>query len=117
MPGSRPLPFRRTGEGIVTRGRSGGRPLSLIWDTGASHSVIRSRAAGDAPARREGEHTLVELPSITVAGSELGEVGFVVIDFRYPHADAILGNNFLMRRPFRIDFQARVIHLGTLAAR
>jgi hypothetical protein len=114
---SHTVPFTRTKEGIVTHGSSARGSLKLIWDTGASHSVIRPRSSPGAPSRTESGYTIIMLTDVRVATGALGDIEFVVLDFSHPRVDGILGMNYFANHAVRIDFSAERLEIQSTSTR
>lgn len=75
------------------------------WDTGASHTVIRPGRTGASWARwTYGDYEAVTSPSLSIGGSDLGEFDLVLLDFRKPRVDVILGTNLFESRAVWFDF-------------
>lgn len=81
-----------------------GRTLRCVWDTGASHSLIRpGLVQPEEPAGRNG-HPSARLSKFVVAARDCGPFDFVAFDFRQPPVDAIIGYNFFKDHTVLLDF-------------
>lgn len=101
------VPFSTGGSGVRTAASMRGRELRVVWDTGASHSLLKPALADPAGVSKVGTHPRFTTPTFVLAGREFGPLEFVLMDFREPPADVLLGQNFLATRPVLIDFARR----------
>ena len=102
-------PFEKSGDGVLTRTRIDGADRVLVWDTGASHCVLKSGLQGKADVRKEGEHLFITANSFEVAGRETGSMDFALLDFKEPKADGFIGFAFFAKHAVYIDFKNRLI--------
>lgn len=101
-PGSR-FSFGRAG--VVSPIRLDGRRIRANWDTGASHTVIRSdRANPDWPRWQRGPEEAVTAESLNIGGEDFGAFDLVLMDFRQPSVDVIIGTNLFEQRAVWFDF-------------
>jgi hypothetical protein len=105
------VPMSVGGSGVQTAASLGRRDLRVVWDTGASHSLLKSGLADPAAVTRRGNHPVYNSPTFVLSGRDYGPLEFVLMDFREPPADVLLGQNFLETRPVLIDFSRRRLAL------
>lgn len=92
------VPFRATGSGIATDAIVGGRAVELVWDTGASRSILK-------PGRGSGACAL------SLGGHEFGAEEFVALDLAEPPGDGLVGWPFFAKHRALIDWEARVLSI------
>jgi len=101
--------FERGNDGVLTRARVDGADRVLVWDTGASHCVLKSGLQGKADVRTSGDQLFVTANSFEVAGLEAGPMDFALLDFKQPKADGFIGFSFFVKHAVYIDFRNRLI--------
>lgn len=87
------VPFRATGSGIATDAVVAGRAVELVWDTGASRSILKPGRGGGACA-------------LSLGGHEFGTEEFVELDLAEPPGDGLVGWPFFARHRVLIDWEA-----------
>jgi len=105
------IPFPAGGTGVRTAATMRGRELRVVWDTGASHSLLKPAWADPAGVSKTGKHPRYTTPTFVLGGREYGPLEFVLMDFKEPPADVLLGQNFLATRPVLVDFARRRLAL------
>ncbi len=82
--------YESNGNCITTDVTIRGKKRSLLWDTGASFSVIHPDVVGASDT----EQSVLEVDSIGLAGRHFGAIPFVTLAFQEPEADGLIGHNF-----------------------
>ncbi|HKS15993.1 MAG TPA: hypothetical protein VJU16_01705 [Planctomycetota bacterium] len=91
--------------GVISTVVVDGSPRRLVWDTGASHCVLKSGLQGAAP--KEGKHPVFTAKRFEVGGRDLGPVELVLLDFKQPPADGFIGYSFFAKHAVHVDFRKR----------
>jgi hypothetical protein len=82
--------YQSNGNCITTDATIHGKKLTLLWDTGASFSVIHPDIVGTSVA----DQSVVKLDSVNFAGKQFGPISFVTLSFPEPESDGLIGHNF-----------------------
>ena len=99
--------FAPESDGVVARARVEGVERLLVWDTGASHCVLKAGLEGAAPVERRGEHAFVTVKSFDVGGRDVGPMEFALLAFKQPRADGFVGYPFFAKHAVYVDFRNR----------
>ncbi|HTF57903.1 MAG TPA: hypothetical protein VK661_11790 [Planctomycetota bacterium] len=91
--------------GVVATVEIDGSKRRLVWDTGASHCVLKTGLQGSAPVRKEGDYSVCTLKAFDVGGHDFGPVDFVLLDFKQPPADGFIGYPFFGKHAVFVDFR------------
>jgi hypothetical protein len=111
-------PFTFDRKGVVSRIMLDGRPIVANWDTGATHTVIRpDRALPHWPRWQRGPQEAVTAESLAIGGAELGAFNLVLLDFRQPRVDVIIGTNLFEQRAVWFDFAGKRLAVDPRPAR
>jgi predicted aspartyl protease len=102
------LLFAPQSDGIVSKGKIEGVDRLLVWDTGASHCVLKSGLEGAARVRTEGGHPFVTVNSFEVGGLEAGPMEFALLAYKQPRADGFVGYAFFAKHAVYVDFRNRL---------
>jgi hypothetical protein len=102
------LQFAPESDGVVSRAKVEGVERLLVWDTGASHCVLKSGLEGAATVRTEGGHPFVMVNSFDVGGVEAGPMEFALLAFKQPRADGFVGYPFFAKHAVYVDFRNRL---------
>ena len=100
--------FAASSDGIVGRAKVDGVERLLVWDTGASHCVLKTGLEGANPVRLEGGHPFITAASFEVRGRELGATDFALLPFKQPRADGFVGYPFFVKHAVYVDFTNRI---------
>lgn len=92
--------------GVVGTVEIDGERRRLVWDTGASHCVLKSGLQRSAPTRKEGDYSVCTPRSFEVGGHEFGPVEFFLLDFKQPPADGFIGYSFFGKHAVFVDFRS-----------
>lgn len=92
--------------GVVATVEIDGERRRLVWDTGASHCVLKTGLQGSAPVHREGDYSVCTPKAFEVGGHEFGPVDFVLLDFKQPPADGFIGYPFFGKHAVFVDFRS-----------
>ncbi len=103
------LEFSPETDGVKARAKVEGVERLLVWDTGASHCVLKSGLHGSAPVRDEGGHPFITVKSFDVAGLESGPMDFALLAFKQPRADGFVGYPFFAKHAVYVDFKNRLL--------
>lgn len=99
----RTVPMRWTSYGIETKVMVDGAELELIWDTGASASVLKfGRVAEHRLAKHQG-HLIYAAGQTQIAGAKFGPLDFYMQDLEEPPGDGLIGANFFMKHRVLLD--------------
>jgi predicted aspartyl protease len=96
-------------DGVMARVKLNGADRLMVWDSGASHCVLKSGLEGTAPVRPIKGHPFAAVDSLIVGGRELGPFDFALLDFKQPKADGFIGYSFFARHAVYVDFRNRVL--------
>lgn len=106
------------------------RPMLMMLDTGASHTVLHKANASSLPNLEKPDKSQVKpvgnakktpdvvLVSVSVAGKSMEKQMVLVMDLKHLHAamkekvDGILGMDVLRQLDFTLDFAGGVFHWG-----
>ncbi len=80
-----------------------GRPLRCVWDTGASFSLIRPGLAAPTDVARRGKHEIAQFATLTVGNVDCGPFEAVLMDFKQPPVDVIMGHSFFEDHTVLVD--------------
>ena len=111
------IPFSLDGYGVISRGSLAGEAVRFLWDTGATHSIIkptsvRRRLATDSSKSSKQQHSHRWTPtSLKLAGQHIQPLSFQFFSFQLPPVDGYLGANIFARYRVWIDFHRRKILL------
>lgn len=103
------LEFKDNPDGVMARVKLDGKERILVWDTGASHCVLKKGLEGAAPVSVKNGHPFARMESFEVAGREAGPMDFALLAFSEPKADGFVGTPFFARHAVYIDFANRVM--------
>jgi len=103
------IPFARSSDGVITRAKIEGVERQMVWDTGASHCVLKSGLHGDAAVRKMSGHLFVTVNSFEVVGREAGPMDFALLDFKEPRADGFIGFPYFVHHAVYIDFRNELL--------
>lgn len=93
--------------GVTSRIGLDGVSRLATWDTGANHTVIRpDRVSRSAPRRQRTTGDEMTSAELTIGGTPLGSLELVLLDFRQPSVDVILGTNLFRDHATWFDFTA-----------
>ncbi len=92
------VPFRATGSGVVTDATVNGREMELVWDTGASRSILK-------PGRGNGPCAL------SLGGHDFGTEEFTALDIAEPPGDGLVGQPFFQRHRVLIDWETGILSI------
>jgi predicted aspartyl protease len=99
--------FEAGKDGVVARAKVNGIDRLLVWDTGASHCVLKSGLEGAAPVRPIEGYPFAKVESFRLAGEEFGPLDFALLDFKMPKADGFVGYSLFAKHAVYIDFASR----------
>lgn len=101
-------PFDLSRVGITSRFTAAGRSMDVVWDTGANWTCIRPASVPpDQPRRTRGREQAVKLSSVIIGGRDVGPLTAVILDFRQPNVDLIVGTNLFRECAAWFDFTQR----------
>ena len=83
-----------------------GRKRPIVLDTGASRSVVHPDAVDDADVRMDGAMRLTTA-SIVLGDADIGAQDLVLLPFRGPNADILLGYDFFAARRVYVSAGAK----------
>ncbi|HEY3226125.1 MAG TPA: hypothetical protein VGK61_03895 [Planctomycetota bacterium] len=92
--------------GVVATVEIDGSRRRLVWDTGASHCILKSGLQGSALVGKEGQYSVCTPKSFEVGGHDFGAVEFVLLEFKQPPADGFIGYPFFGKHAVFVDFRS-----------
>ena len=107
------IDFEAGKDGVVARAKVNGIDRLFVWDTGASHCVLKTGLQGAAPVRPIEGHPFAAIESFRLAGEEFGPLDFAMLDFKMPKADGFVGYAFFVKHAVYIDFANRKLSVKT----
>jgi predicted aspartyl protease len=96
-------------EGVMARVNLDGVDRLMVWDTGASHCVLKSGLEGSAPVRELSGHPFASTKSLLIADHDFGPTDFALLDFKQPKADGFIGYSFFAKHAVYVDFEKRIL--------
>ncbi|MCE9582478.1 MAG: aspartyl protease family protein [Planctomycetes bacterium] len=104
------VPFRATSSGIVTDAVADGLPLELVWDTGATRSILKPGRVDPERCGKEAFPTFYA-ETLRLAGHDFGPLAFVVLDIQEPPGDGLVGQPFFEAHRVLIDWESRELSI------
>ena len=92
--------------GVIGTVEIDGERRRLVWDTGASHCVLKTGLQGSGAIKKEGAYSVCTPSTFQVGGHEFGPVEFVLLDFKQPTADGFIGYSFFGKHAVFVNFQS-----------
>src|SRR6185503_5492557 len=80
--------------GVIGTVEIDGERRRLVWDTGASHCILKKGLQGSAPVVKQGQYSVCMPESFEVGGHAFGPMEFFLLDFKQPPADGFIGYSF-----------------------
>ena len=96
-------------DGVMARVNLDGADRLMVWDTGASHCVLKSGLEGGAPVRDLSGHPFAGLKSMIIGDHDFGAQDFALLDFKQPKADGFIGYSFFAKHAVYVDFEQRLL--------
>jgi len=94
-------------DGVVARAKVNGIDRLFVWDTGATHCVLKTGLEGAAPVRQIEGHPFAAVASFSLVNEEFGPLDFALLDFKMPKADGFIGYSFFAKHAVYVDFANR----------
>jgi len=86
-----------------------GEEKEFVWDTGASHSIIRSDAVKRERIANESGRPMFYANNLEAGTDLIGPLDFIVLDFDEPKVDGIIGHNFFEKHVVIINFDTKKV--------
>ena len=97
--------------GISTPIKINGKEHSFFWDTGATFSLIKPDFADKNETVKRGDFDFYSPQTISLNSNTYKPCDLLVMDFKFPPFDGVIGHNFFSNKMVYIDFENQLIYI------
>lgn len=88
-----------------------GREYSFFWDTGARFSILKPEFIDKNKTVKRGNFDFYSPQTISLNGNMYKPFDLLVMDFKFPPFDGVIGHNFFSDKMLYIDFENQLIYI------
>ncbi|MCD4790029.1 MAG: aspartyl protease family protein [Bacteroidales bacterium] len=96
--------------GISSTVNIDGKEYSFFWDTGASFSLLKPEFADKNKILKRGNFDFYSPQTISL-NSNTYKFDLLIMDFKFPPFDGVIGHNFFSNKIIFIDFEKQLIYI------